>query len=141
MRTFFGLAGGTVAGLLIQAIVVYLASFAIDMPALDSTARAEIAQAFADSPAPALLASMLSYGLAGLGAAWIGAAVSGKAWVAWTAGGLVALLALAIAIVFPEPAWAQFGAFIAAVAGTMIGKHLGARRGAAADGAAADAAL
>ena len=140
MKAIGGLLAGVVAGFLAQALLVYAASLVIQMPAVNSTERVEIAQAFADSTAAALLVNIFSYFLAALVAAWVGGAIGGRNRVAWAAGLVVALLALVIAVFFPEPAWAQFGAFIAAVIGATVGKHLGDRRPARAEsGAGADA--
>ena len=140
VRTFLGILASVLAALAVQAGVVYLASAFVDMPAVTSVAREEVANAVASASATAHLVTLLSYFLAGLAAAWIGIAVGRQEWVGWTGAAAIALVGLILAFLFPDPAWAQFGAPIAALVGAVIARHLApAAPPADAAGAPADA--
>jgi len=124
MRIFFGLLASVLAALIIQGGTVYLASLLVEMPAVGTASRQEIAEAIAAASPAAHLVTIASYLLAGLGAVWIGAAIGRAGWPGWIGVCVIAALGLVSAFLFPEPAWAQFGAPIAALVGGFAGRHL-----------------
>lgn len=124
MRIFLGILAGIVAALIVQGGLVYLASLVVEMPAVRTVSREEVAQAVAAASSGAHLVTLLSYVIGGLAAVWIGAGIARVGWAGWIGAGLLAAVGLASAFLFPDPAWAQFGAPIAALVGGFVGRHL-----------------
>ena len=91
--------------------------------------RQQVAESFASAPTGTLLFYLASFFAAALLGAWVARLIARSKAIGWVAAGVMALMALVIAIFYPDPAWAQFGAFGAALLGGLIGSHLpGGRR-------------
>ncbi|MGQ0590729.1 MAG: hypothetical protein ACT4N8_14585 [Sphingosinicella sp.] len=124
MRIFLGALASVLAALIIQGGAVYLASLLVEMPAVRTVSREEVAQAVAAGSNAAHLVTVLSYLLGGMAAVWIGALLGRATWPGWIGAGLLAAMGLVSAFLFPDPAWAQFGAPIAALVGGVLGRHI-----------------
>ena len=123
MRIFLGMLASVLAALIIQGGAIYLASLLVEMPTVGTVSRQEIAEAISAASTTAHLVTVASYLLAGLGAVWIGAAIGRAIWTGWIGVCVIAALGVVSAFLFPEPAWAQFGAPIAALVGGFVGRH------------------
>jgi lysylphosphatidylglycerol synthetase-like protein (DUF2156 family) len=127
MRALGGTLAGIVVGLIVQSALGYLANLLFPMVA-NPLNRAQMADAYAARPAIAAILWMAVYLISAFVAAYVARSIAKRRWSGWVAGGFVALMALVLALFYPEPAWAQFGAFLAALLGTMFGCHAPLRR-------------
>lgn len=124
MRKFIGALAGIVVGILVQGGLGYLSSLIYPQPAIDMRDRQQVAESFANASTGTLLFYLASFFAAALLGAWVARLIARSKAAGWVAAGVMALMALVIAIFYPDPAWAQFGAFGAALLGGLIGCHL-----------------
>jgi lysylphosphatidylglycerol synthetase-like protein (DUF2156 family) len=127
MRAIGGTLAGIVVGLIVQSALGYLANMLFPMVA-NPLNRTQMAEAYAARPAAAAILWMALYLVSALVAAYVARTVARRQRAGWIAGGFIALMALVLAIFYPEPVWAQFGAFLAALLGTLFGCHIPLRR-------------
>jgi len=137
MRKVLGALAGTIAGVAVQAAIGYLSAIAYPRPAIDMSDRAQVAESFATSPPGASALYLASFFLGAMIGAWLARRLARSDRIGWLPAGVLAAMALIVAIFYPEPAWAQFGAFAAALVGGLIGGHLPAGIAALAEGATA----
>lgn len=140
MRKFIGALVGIVVGIVVQGGIGYASALAYPQPAIDMRDRQQVAESFANAPTGTLLFYLASFFAAALLGAWVARLIGRSRAVGWVAAGVMALMALVIAIFYPDPAWSQFGAFGAALLGGLIGCHLPAGAEPAATTTGADAA-
>jgi uncharacterized membrane protein (DUF485 family) len=114
---------GIAAGIVVQAALAWLVSLAYPMAAAPFDRRA-MAEAYASVPTGGALLNMLAFFLAAAAAAWVARRMGGSVRSGWIAAGVIAAIALVIALVYPDPAWAQIGALAAALLGGLVGCHL-----------------
>lgn len=122
-RRIGGIAAGIAGGVALQSLLGYLVGQAFPLAA-DPFDRRAAAEAYAELPAAGAALGILTYFLAAAVAAWIARWVGRSSRAGWIAAGVIAAFALTIAIVYPEPAWAQFGALLAALLGGLAGSHI-----------------
>ena len=127
MRTTLGIVAGIIAALIVQSALGYLSAALFPMPAVNLYDSQQVAESFAARPTGALLISLLGYFAGALAGGYVARLIADKPWTVWVPAGLLALMGLIIAVTYPEPAWAQFGAFLAALLGGMAARHLPAR--------------
>ena len=136
MGKLLGALAGTVVGIAVQAGIGFLSALVYPRPAIDMSDRAQVAESFATSPPGASVLYLASFFLAAMIGAWLARRVARSDGIGWLPAGVLAAMALVIAIFYPEPAWAQFGAFGAALIGGLLGGHLPAGVAALPEGAA-----
>ncbi len=124
MRIFAGSLVGIVVGILVQSLAAYISGRLFPVRAIDIWDQRQIAEAFATRPVGGLAISMAGYFAGALTGAWAARLISRADYTAWIAAGVIALMALIVAVAYPDPAWAQFGAFGVALLGGLIGRHL-----------------
>lgn len=124
MRKFIGALVGIVVGIVVQGVIGYASALVYPQPAIDMRNRQQVAESFANASTGTLLFYLASFFFAALLAAWAARLIARSKAVGWVAAGVMALMALVIAIFYPDPAWAQFGAFGTALFGGLIGCHL-----------------
>lgn len=123
MKALGGLVG-ILVGIAVQAAIGYVSALAFPRPAIDMTDQQAVAESFATSPPGASALYLASFFLGALIGAWLARRIARSNRIGWLPAGVLAAMALAIAIFYPDPAWAQFGAFAAALIGGLIGNHL-----------------
>jgi uncharacterized oligopeptide transporter (OPT) family protein len=116
-------AAGIAAGVALQSLLGYLINLAFPMTA-DLWDRQAVAEAFVELPVAGALLGIVTYFLAAALAAYVGGRVGGSRRAGWIAAGAIVAFALTLAIVYPEPAWAQFGGLLAALLGGLAGGHI-----------------
>lgn len=114
---------GMAAGIVLQAALAWLVSLAYPMAAAPFDRRA-MAEAYASVPTGGGLLNILAFFLSAAAAAWVARLLGGSLRAGWIAAGAIATIALIIALVYPDPAWAQIGALAAALIGGLAGCHL-----------------
>jgi hypothetical protein len=127
LRKFLGVLGGIVIAVAIQSAIAYATSIAFPQPGIDVFDQRQVAQSFAARETGALILYVASYFVAALVGAISSRIIGRSNALAWVPAGVMAAMALVIALVYPDPAWAQFGAFVAALLGGFVGRHWPAR--------------
>jgi hypothetical protein len=121
-RLILGILAGAVAGIALQSLLAWLANLVFPVAA-NPFDRQQVAEAYAGRPAAAAILGIGIYLLSAFAAAYTARLVGRRAVGGWIAGGIVAAMALVLAIVYPEPIWGQFGALVAALLGMLLGCH------------------
>lgn len=140
MRIFLGIVAGIVAALAVQVGIDVLANTLYPVTISDMWDRAQVTEAMASRPTPALLLTVLGFFLGALVGGYIARRVSATGWTVWVPAGLLVAIALIITLAYPLPAWTWFATLAAPLVGGMIAGHLGPRTAAQAD-ASGDADL
>ena len=128
MRAALAIIAGFVGALCVLAAVDAVNSFFYPYALTDVWDRREVSEAMAVRPTGALVLTVLGYFLGGLAGGTIAKSIHRRAWACWVPVGLFALTALIVALSYPIPEWAGFGAFLAALIGGLIANHLVAER-------------
>ncbi len=129
--------GRVIGGVLVAVLVSVLAALTLNTlaglifppPRIDNVRNLEaVSAAMATRSTGNILLTSANFFLAALIGAWAGVAVARRAWVAWVAGGTMALFALAGILTFTTPGWAIAIALAGPVAAALIVRHLTASR-------------
>ncbi|MBX3560852.1 MAG: hypothetical protein KF780_03470 [Sphingomonas sp.] len=141
MRTFLGIVAGIVAAFAVQIGIDVLTNKLYPVAISDMWDRAQVTQAMASRPTPALLLTVLGFFLGALAGGYVARRLSGVGWTVWVPAGVLAAMALIISVAYPVPAWTWFATLAAPLIGGMIAGHLGPRATAPATEASDDADL
>ena len=124
MRAFLGIVLGIVVGIALQSAADVITSLLYPTSITNMWDRAQVAEAFAARPAPALWIGVAGYFVGGLGGGLVGKLIWRRPIAAWLPAGLLALMALILAFSYPIPTWTMFATFIAPLIGGLIANHL-----------------
>jgi hypothetical protein len=120
-----GILAGIVVALAIQAGTDVLSNILYPAAITDSFDQRQVSEAFAARPTGALLITVLGFFLASLGGGFIARRIARRGWAVWVPAGLFVLMALAIVLAYPLPAWTGFASVLAPLIGGLLARHIG----------------
>lgn len=126
MRIFFGIVLGIVTAFVLQAGTDVISNLIYPASINDMLDRQQVSEAFANRPTGALALAVLGFFLAGLGGGYVAKLVSRRGWTVWVPAGLFVLMALALILAYPLPAWTWFGFVAGPLIGGLLARHIGA---------------
>ncbi len=124
MRTFLGIFAGIVLALVVQAGVDMIGNTLYPVSIQNMWDRAQVAEAMAARPTPALLLTVAGFLLGALAGGYAARRISGLGWTAWAPVGILVAIALIIAFAYPLPAWTWFATLAAPLVGGLIARAL-----------------
>ena len=124
MRAILGILAGIIAALVVQAGVDFATSLAYPYPITDLWDRQQVSEAMATRPTAALVLTVLGYFLGALAGGVVGKLIARRGWACWVPAGVMAAIALLIALNYPLAEWAWFATFVAPLIGGLIANHL-----------------
>lgn len=127
MRIFLGIVAGIVAALVTQVGVDIVTNKLYPVALTDMWDRAQVAEAMAARPTPALLLTVAGFFLGALVGGFIARRIAAADWTAWVPAGLLAAMSLIIVFAYQMPAWAWFATLAAPLIGGMVSRHIGPR--------------
>jgi predicted MFS family arabinose efflux permease len=128
MRAVLAILAGIVVALAVQAGADYATSLIYPYPISDLWDREQVSEAMAQRPTAALLLTVLGYFLGALAGGVVGKLIARRGWASWVPAGVMAAIALLIALNYPLAEWAWFATFVAPLIGGLIANHLVAGR-------------
>ncbi len=140
MRAILAILAGIIVALAVQAGVDWVTSQLYPYAITDIWDRRQVSDAMAARPTAALLLTVLGYFLAALAGGVVAKLIHRRGWACWVPAGVMAAIALILALAYPLAEWAWFATFVAPLIGGLIANHLVAADAVAAAPAAPAAA-
>ena len=128
MRATLAILAGIIVAMAVQAGIDWVGNLLYPYAVTDMWDRQQISDAMAARPTAALLLTVLGYFLGGLLGSLVAKLISRRGWVCWVPAGVMAAVALVIALNYPIAEWAWFATFAAPLIGGLIANHLVASR-------------
>jgi hypothetical protein len=136
MRAAIAILAGIIVALAVQAGVDWVTSLLYPYAISDIWDRRQVSEAMAARPTGALLLTVLGYFLGALAGGAVAKSIFRRGWACWVPAGVMAAIALVLALAYPLAEWAWFATFVAPLIGGLLANHLVADRAVAAEGPA-----